>query len=44
MNEPAARLEEQIISLFFTLETEVYQGGINYFPLSRPLCFVVHLC
>ena len=28
MNEPAVRLEEQIISLFPALETEVYQGWI----------------
>lgn len=28
MNEPAVRLEEQIISLFPTLETEIYQGWI----------------
>ncbi|MCM1224512.1 MAG: hypothetical protein NC548_59700 [Lachnospiraceae bacterium] len=28
MNEPAVRLEEQIISLFSNLETELYQGWI----------------
>lgn len=28
MNEPAVRLEEQIISLFSNLETELYQGWV----------------
>lgn len=28
MNEPAVRLEEQIISLFSSLETEIYQGWV----------------
>lgn len=28
MNEPAVRLEEQIISLFPSLETEIYQGWV----------------
>lgn len=41
MNEPAVRLEEQIISLFSDLETEIYQGWVlketSYHTVIYPL-------
>lgn len=42
MNEPAVRLEEQIISLFPALETEVYQGWILKQTSNRTIIYPLY--
>ena len=42
MNEPAVRLEEQVISLFPALETEVYQGWILKQTSNRTIIYPLY--